>query len=94
MQSVPCIVADDLNEQQVKALRVADNKVGESSQWDFDLLDDELKSILDIDMSDFGFNDDFDRDEPEAIDLDDYDNVQSDKKKTCCCPKCGFEFEI
>ena len=54
--TVPCIIADDLTEEQVKAFRLADNKVSEFSEWDFDLLQDELKNILNIDMSEFGFN--------------------------------------
>ena len=35
---VPCVVADDLTEEQIKAYRLADNKVGEDSLWDMDLL--------------------------------------------------------
>ena len=56
LETVPCIVADDLTEEQIKAYRLADNKVSEVSEWDFDLLGDELADILDIDMSDFGFD--------------------------------------
>lgn len=54
---VPCIIADDLTPTQVKALRLADNKVAESS-YDTAVLDDELQSLLDeqYDMSDFGFD--------------------------------------
>ena len=52
---VPCIMADDLTEEQIKALRLADNKTNESD-WDFDFLDVELDDITDIDMSQFGFN--------------------------------------
>ncbi len=53
---VPCIYADDLTDEQVKAYRLADNKVAEISEWDFDLLGEELDGIFDIDMSDFGFD--------------------------------------
>ena len=62
MAEVPCIVADDLTDAQVKALRLADNKVAEFSEWEMNLLGEELgelAEISDIDMSDFGF-DDFD----------------------------------
>lgn len=55
MDSVPCVIADDHTEEQIKAFRLADNKVGELAEWDFDLLDEELGGILDIDMADFGF---------------------------------------
>lgn len=54
MKTVPCIIADDLSEEQIKAFRLADNKVGELAEWDFDLLGEELDGIFDIDMLDFG----------------------------------------
>ena len=94
IETIPCIVADDLTDEQIKAFRLADNKAGESSQWDMDLLADELDSILDLDMSDFGF---IDMDMPEddlALDLDDNKPQQEKEMQTCHCPKCGFEFQI
>ena len=56
MKEVPCIIADDLSEEQVKAFRLADNKVAEKAEWDFILMTEELEDILKIDMSDFGFD--------------------------------------
>lgn len=70
LKSVPCLIADDLDDEQIKAFRLADNKVSEFSDWDQDLLDSELDDLkdLDIDMSDFGFDlDDLDDDEHEII---------------------------
>lgn len=55
LKKIPCIIADDLNEQQAKAFRLADNKTGELANWDFDLLTEELADLSDFDMSDFGF---------------------------------------
>lgn len=52
---VPCVVASDLTDEQIKAYRLADNKVSELAEWDIDLLGEELDEIFDIDMSDFGF---------------------------------------
>lgn len=52
---VPCIVAEDLTEEQIKAFRLADNKVSEQAEWEWNLLDDEINEILDLDMGDFGF---------------------------------------
>ena len=49
-------MADDLTDEQVKAYRLADNKVAEFSDWDDNLLSEELDSIFDIDMSAFGFD--------------------------------------
>ena len=54
-QEVPCLIADDLTDEQVKAYRLADNKVAEASEWDIDLLEREIADILNIDMQDFGF---------------------------------------
>ena len=56
MTEVPCIVADDLNEEQIKAFRLADNKVSELAEWNMDKLAEELKQI-DMDMLQFGFED-------------------------------------
>lgn len=52
---VPCIIASDLNDEQLKAFRMADNKVSEQAEWDFDLLNDEIEEIFSFDMQDFGF---------------------------------------
>lgn len=72
METVPTISADDLTEEQIKAFRLADNKVSEIATWDEGLLTEELESILNIDMTDFGFAaDPFE--EPEEAEEDDYD---------------------
>lgn len=55
IREVPCIMADDLTDEQIKAFRLADNKVSESAEWDFDLLDEELDDLFDFDMGQFGF---------------------------------------
>jgi ParB-like chromosome segregation protein Spo0J len=61
LQTVPCLIADDLTKEQVNAFRLADNKVGELATWDLDTLKVELDNIGEIDMSEFGFSlDDFD----------------------------------
>lgn len=54
LAEVPCIVADDLTPEQIRAFRLADNKTAELAEWDLELLDLEL-SDLDIDMTPFGF---------------------------------------
>lgn len=65
LKEVPVKVATGLTPEQVKAYRLADNKTGELTDWDIDLLDDELNDIFDIDMADFGF--DFEKDEDEDL---------------------------
>lgn len=54
MTEVPCVRADDLTDEQIKALRLADNKTNES-EWDNGLLNIELDDITNIDMGLFGF---------------------------------------
>jgi site-specific DNA-methyltransferase (adenine-specific) len=96
MDSVPCVIADDLTEEQIKAFRLADNKVGELAEWDFDLLDEELDGIFDIDMSDFGFE------QAETVGFDEKmldelftDAPEKEKNpKKIQCPHCGEWFEI
>lgn len=58
LKEVPCVYLDDLNEEQVKAFRLADNKTAEFAEWDEGLLEQELAEILDLDMSLFGFGED------------------------------------
>jgi site-specific DNA-methyltransferase (adenine-specific) len=54
LEQVPCIKADDLTPEQIKAFRLADNKVAEKAEWDFKLLGEELADIT-MDMEQFGF---------------------------------------
>lgn len=52
MTDVPCVCVDDLTEEQVKALRIVDNKSNESD-WFNDILELELP---DVDLSAFDFD--------------------------------------
>lgn len=95
LQTVPVVVASDLTEEQVKAYRLADNKTAEFSGWDFDLLNQELFEINDIDMAAFGFDMAAFADGiggglegHEAVDLG------SATGREIECPNCGFNFEV
>ena len=81
MKQVPVVVADKLTDEQAKAYRLADNKTGELTGWDDDLLNDELDGILDIDMSDFGFDLDVPDDEKE-VQEDDFDEEVPEEPKS------------
>ena len=74
MNTVPVILADDLNEEQIKAFRLADNKTAEFAEWDFEKLESELDGIADIDMSAFGFSIPDDDEEDEDGEDDKYTN--------------------
>ena len=55
---VEVVVADDLDDKQADAYRIADNKVGEKSIWDDELLSQEIQRLQDdIDMTQYGFSD-------------------------------------
>lgn len=72
LETVPVIVADDLTPEQIKAFRLADNKVGEIATWDEEALAIELGELaeIDFDMTEFGFE--FEE-ENEVIEDEDFD---------------------
>ena len=96
LKEVPCVCIEDLTEEQVKALRIVDNKSNES-EWDFDILPDEL---ADLDLSDFDFDFGVEDEEEtvtsepkEATGAVEYGTEDfSDEKFECECPRCGFKF--
>ena len=102
MKSVPCIVADDLTEDQINAYRLADNRTQELSSWDFSKLMDELIEIDEFDMSDFGFANMDEEEEaerstaPRKSNLDEGFEVDvsafDEEEFECECPECGFRF--
>lgn len=59
MDKVPCILVDDLTDAQIRAYRIADNKVSEASSWNDDVLRAEMEALkaLDVDLDSTGFND-------------------------------------
>lgn len=92
IEKAPCIRVQDLSHNQIKAFRLVDNKVGEIATWDLDKLNIELENI-DLDMSDFNFTLDFQKNdqlinESKEIDTSDFD----DEKFELECPRCGFRW--
>ena len=93
LETVPCIVADDLTPDQIKAFRLADNKTGELASWDFEKLEAELAELESMDMSAFGFM------VAEDVNIDDFfveDNTEKKEKepKRVKCPHCGEWVEV
>lgn len=85
LETVPCVVADDLTPEQVKAFRIADNKTAELAEWDFAALEIELAELSetsDIDMSDFGF-DLSEIEESQEIVEDDVPEVDEENEPIC-----------
>ena len=91
METVPCIIADDLTPEQIKAFRLADNKTGELAGWDFAKLEEELAELDGFDMSAFGFV------KNDEVDIDSFFEDAEEKKekepKRIQCPHCGEWFE-
>ena len=83
MADVPCVCVDDLTEEQVRKLRIIDNKSNESD-WDFDFLNEEL---LDLDFSDFNFDFGIDTDAGEDYSPDEFGDeftlADGDKPEIC-----------
>ena len=50
LEEVPCVIADDLTDDQVKAFRLADNKVSDYSIWNNVALLEELEDLQDLDI--------------------------------------------
>ena len=103
MDKVPVVVADDLTPEQIKAFRLADNKVAEKASWDFTKLADEIKGIdTDINLNELGFGEfeldtllngaDFNEEELDNLFVDAPE--KESKPKTIKCPHCGKEFEV
>lgn len=93
LTELPCVLADDLTDEQIKQLRLVDNKVSEFASWDFDKLNLELQDIEDTDMEDFGFIPSSD------LDINDEEFYQNEKTKEkepkkVVCPHCGQEFTL
>lgn len=94
LKTVPVIYADKLDEMQVKAFRLADNKTGEIASWNLEKLEAELDEI-DDEYIDRLFEKEFEGKElPEdagkesEIDLGDYDDDSFEYE----CDECGFRF--
>lgn len=55
-KELPCVIAEDLTEDEIKGYRLADNRTNEYAQWDIELMNSELASIENLDMEQFGFD--------------------------------------
>lgn len=76
MDKVPCLVADDLTEDQVRAYRLADNKVSDYAIWDNKLLLEELDAIPDDIFTGFELGGIFD----DTLDENDNKPVEENEK--------------
>lgn len=100
LSQVPVHIATDLSPQQIKAYRLADNRVAQEAQWDNELLILELEELkeegFDLDLTGF---------EQEEIEQlgpvnfepgteDDQGQLDQLEPKWIDCPHCGKEFDL
>jgi len=81
LKTVPCVVADGLTDKQIKAYRLADNKVGELAEWNEELLNAELSELDGMDAFGFLDNDTVGLDDDKYVSIGDM--VQYEPKTEC-----------
>lgn len=79
-KEVPIIRLDHLTNEERKAYTLAHNKLTMNSDFDLDILQEELQSIENIDMEDFGFDIDLGIDEEQEIIEDEVPDVPEEPK--------------
>ena len=97
LEQVPTIVLTNLSDSQKTAYRIADNKLGELSEWDSDLLLQEFEKLQAegeeiIGFTEFEVQELLDKVEFNVMqDLDDYidPSTEAPKEKYLTCPHCG-----
>lgn len=90
-KQLPCIVIDDLSDEKIKAFRLADNKVSEFSQWDYEKLNKELIGLDDDSWVASLFKKLEEKTaeyESKEMNLEDF----GDEAFQYECPCCGFKF--
>lgn len=96
LEKVPVHIAAGLTEAQIKAYRLADNRVGEEAEWDKELLQLELHDLenFDFDFEVIGF----DGSELSSIMFptgsapDDFQSFDDSIDTKHECPKCGYKW--
>ena len=102
LEEVPCVVADDLTEEQVKAFRLADNKTAAMAIWNTEKLAEEMKKLVgtQFTMEGMGFDERMlgevaEGAAPEVKDTSgelDLEGDFGDGAFEHVCPHCGLKF--
>ena len=95
LSKVPVHVAKGLTEQQVKAYRIADNRVGQDSEWDYDLLKLEIEELAKPELTgfeDFEISDILKEINFDPTSQDEQHSLDELNPKIVECPFCHKEF--
>lgn len=85
IETVPCVVADDLTDEQIKAFRIADNSTAQIAEWDLEKLQAELEDI-DMDMVQFGLQEqieDIEKEFEKEVQEDEVPEVDEENEPIC-----------
>jgi ParB-like chromosome segregation protein Spo0J len=102
LSDVPVVLCDDLNESDVRALRISINRMAELAEWDNELLSAELEKLaaegVGLDVVGFDNNALANLAASEAIDFqpgtkDDQGKLDQLEPKMMKCPRCDQEFD-
>lgn len=88
---VPVIRLDDLSDEQRRAYMLAHNKLTMNTDFDFRILESEIATIDEFDMSDFGFTI-YEPVEEQEMPPEEFKQFDEDIKTEHKCPKCGYEW--
>ena len=94
VKEVEVVRVEDLTDKQIKAFRIADNKVAEISSWDNFKLVEELKGLEENIRQELkGFNFEYNNEDNIVINDEDFISNEKVKKKEIICPYCGEEIK-
>lgn len=92
MKELPCIYINDLSENQIKALRISDNKLTELSETNWDFLKEEYFELKDLNTGiefltgwedkDFDFMNNIEQSNND-------ESINTDKEVYIICPQCN-----
>ena len=94
IKEVPIIRLEHMSDEQRKQYMLVHNQTTMNSDFDLDILSEELDDLLDFDAEFYDFG--FETEDIEPIDLEKGgDDTNGEGQGVVChCPKCGFVFEV
>ena len=92
-EEAPVIFLDHLTDEQRRAYALVHNKLTMNTDFDFELLQNELDMVTSIDMEDFGFVN-VEMPDIDGLFVENEESEEEEKPKTIVCPHCGEVIEL